>query len=79
VSVAQERRAELECYEGSLLDDRATWHCLHGIPVLRCPSPPFATITAAPRAEAVERFFPKIAYCCSDVVLLLGTDPLHNL
>jgi hypothetical protein len=47
--------------------------------VLRCPSPPFATITAAPRAEAVERFFPKIAYCCSDVVLLLGTDPLHNL
>jgi len=30
------------------------------------------------RAECVREFFPKLAYCVSDVVVLVGTEPLFS-
>lgn len=30
------------------------------------------------RAEAVREFFPKLAYCISDVVVLIGTEPFYS-
>jgi len=30
------------------------------------------------RAEAVREFFPKLAYCMSDVIVLIGTEPFFS-
>ena len=27
---------------------------------------------------AIKDLFPRLAYCCSDIVVLIGTDPLYS-
>jgi hypothetical protein len=39
---------------------------------------PSSASSALARSEAVREQFPKLAYCCSDVVVLLGTEPFFS-